>query len=120
MLSLTLVFYKLLLLQKVSNWYQNQKISHNARKPHRSTQDGRFSTSWNVRRLVQELMDKDISKLMAEKHPEFPPGSHGYLSKYPACWTEMVNGLSEEKRTELEALADKWNQEGPGENVKPR
>jgi hypothetical protein len=57
---------------------------------------------------------------MANKYPEFLPGSHEYLSKYPACWTEIVNGLSEEKRGELEILTRKWNEEGPGENVRPR
>jgi hypothetical protein len=65
-------------------------------------------------------MHDDIAALLATKFPEYAPGSKEYFTKYPSCWTEVVEGLSTEKRVAFEEIAELWNSGVVDENIRAR
>jgi hypothetical protein len=65
-------------------------------------------------------MPNDIHDLVTSKAPNVSKGTKEYLGLYPSCWTEVVEGISAEKKLEFENLVDKWNKEGIDEILRPK
>jgi hypothetical protein len=102
----------------VDTWLQNNRPKQEGKKGKKPyVGDGRMT--WNLRKVVQKLMKDDITALHESRAANLAPGSKERLALYPACWTEVVDGLSKEKKQEFEALADKWNRDGVDESLRP-
>lgn len=74
-------------------------------KPPKVSKTGRKFT---VRSVVMELC-----KAAIEHKIELDNTARSRLAKFPAAVTEVIKDLSVEARDEYEALAEKWNLEGP-------
>jgi hypothetical protein len=82
--------------------------------------DRRLMTTWTVRKVVKELMSDEIDARIKKKNSNLVAGSQGYIQLYQACWSQVEEGLSKEKRLELQNLALKWNKEGADYKVQAR
>jgi hypothetical protein len=69
---------------------------------------------WTVRWVVHEKMadeiDAEVKKVTGN---ELPSGHRAYIPHYPAAWSRVTNRLTDEQRSEFQALADKWTRMGP-------
>jgi hypothetical protein len=72
-----------------------------------------------VRLVLREKMRKEIDERTAQMSGELP-GTPGYIKCYGKAWSELVAGLSSEKLSEYAALAQSWNKQGAGVDVKRR
>jgi cell wall assembly regulator SMI1 len=111
---------KLTLFQKIDTWFQNHRPKEQGKKSQQIAGDGRCSTIWTLRRVVQKLMPDEIHALVTSKAPNLSKGTKDYLALYPSCWTEVVLGISAERKLEFENLAEKWNEEGIDETLRPK
>jgi hypothetical protein len=74
---------------------------------------------WTVRHVLREKMRQEIDKRTAEMSGE-AAGTPGYIKCYGKAWSELVAGLSSEKLSEYAALAESWNKQGAGVDIKRR
>jgi hypothetical protein len=69
----------------------------------------KYVTKWTLRNIVKEEMGAEIQARVDEKSD----GNKSLnLKYYPESWTEICNELTEERREEFLALAEKRNKEG--------
>jgi hypothetical protein len=73
----------------------------------------KWTTNWTLRKVVGREMRKEVDKRIAECTRGAACGKPEYLAAYSSALTEIVDGLSEQKREEFRSLAEEWNSQGP-------
>jgi hypothetical protein len=71
-----------------------------------------FAKRWTLRKVVKYERKEDINnKISAEK------GSKEYLRQYNSAVTSVVNSLTEEETDNYLALAEKWTEARPPQEL---
>jgi hypothetical protein len=87
--------------QAIEGYYRgnNDKNDENIGQP-------KFTQSWNLLRVVQHKMIKEINAQIEDK-----PGSRGYMGQFRRVSGNISRNLPLNVKREYLALADKWNHE---------
>jgi hypothetical protein len=75
----------------------------------------RWKKKWNLRKVVEQKMRKDIDEQINED-----PGTGPYLKKYALAVSKVVDGLTDEQRESYMQMAREWNSTGPPRDVQIR
>jgi hypothetical protein len=72
---------------------------------------------WTLRRVVTHTQKTGIDAWIFKNHG-YKPGNPAYLGMYQKTVTEIVDGLDHDEKKRVQAIADRWNQNGPPPDVK--
>ena len=103
-----------MLLQKVRNWLQNHaKKTKTTRVPMHINQS---FTPKRVHALKNEAKIRDAVKKVQENSPD---DNRVHIVEWNNAARHMWEQLSDEEKGIYAALAEKWNEDGPEEAIKP-
>jgi hypothetical protein len=101
--------------QAIETWYRGNKNTNTNNKDIQDDTLPNFTQSWNLLRVVQHKMIKEINAQIPDK-----PGSRAYLGQFRRVSGTISKNLSLAVKREYLALADEWNHQKPPEEVQKR
>src|ERR1700716_760157 len=107
-------------MKAVNTWLKNNK-------PYKERAVFRLERKIPLRRVVAKLEADRIDQMVREKDPDAQSGDQTYPGKfqgdqtYPGKFqkvlTKLMDGLSEQERSEYEKVREEWQEKGPPMDV---
>lgn len=99
------------MIQAVNNWLRNHR-------PFKDRQVFKLERKIPLRRVVGKLKAAEIDDIISDKHPGVRKGDKTYPGIYQQALTELMEGMSDEERAEMEGKLKEWQEEGPPVDVR--
>jgi hypothetical protein len=100
-------------MKAVNTWLKNNK-------PYKERAVFRLERKIPLRRVVAKLEADRIDQMVREKDPDAQSGDQTYPGKFQKVLTKLMDGLSEQERSEYEKVREEWQEKGPPMDVQLR